>query len=205
MKCAIFFHSAGFINECKAPGLRVIGGTLRGKKLVSFKGKNIRPTSDRIKESLFNILSSYIEEGARVADFFAGTGNLGIEALSRGAGEAVFIEKDKSSLAIIRKNLDLCKVKEKSSVIPLETDKAITLLEKKKKSFDIIFLDPPYNQGLAHETLELLGQSPLVRGAIVVAEYSSQEKIKENYGKLEMKDTRRYGDTSLSFFTGESS
>jgi len=185
--------------------LRVIGGTLRGKKLISFKGKNIRPTSDRIKESLFNIISSYLEDGISVADFFAGTGNLGIEALSRGAGEAVFVEKDKNSLAVIRKNIDLCRVKEKSSVIPLEADKAIALLEKKGKTFDIIFLDPPYNQGLAHETLACLGQSSLAKGAIVIAEYASQEKINENYGKLNMKDTRRYGDTSLSFFTGDPS
>ena len=184
--------------------MRVIGGTLRGKKLISFKGKNIRPTSDRIKESLFNIISPYLDDEVRVADFFAGTGNLGIEALSRGAEEAVFVEKDKNSLAIIRKNIDLCRVKEKSSVIPLETDKGIALLEKQKKAFDIIFLDPPYNQGLANETLEVLGQSVLVEGAIVIAEYSSQEKIKEHYGKLKMKDTRRYGGTSLSFFTGES-
>lgn len=183
--------------------MRVIGGTLRGKKLVSFKGKNIRPTSDRIKESLFNIISSYIEDEIRVADFFAGTGNLGIEALSRGAGEAVFVEKDNNSLAIIRKNIDLCRLKEKSSLIPLEADKAIALLEKKGKPFDIIFLDPPYNKGLAHETMELLGQSILTEGALVVAEYASQEKIEENYGKLKMIDRRRYGDTSLSFFTGE--
>lgn len=184
--------------------MRVIGGTLRGKKLVSFKGKNIRPTSDRIKESLFNIISSYVEDGIRVADFFAGTGNLGIEALSRGAGAAVFVEKDNNSLAIIRKNIDLCRLKERSKVIALEADKAIAFLEKKGESFDIIFLDPPYNKGLAHETLELLGGSVLSEGALVVAEYATQEKVEENYGKLKMIDTRRYGDTSLSFFTGES-
>ena len=183
--------------------MRVIGGTLRGKKLISFKGKNIRPTSDRIKESLFNIISSHFEDSLIVADIFAGTGNLGIEALSRGASEAFFIEKDKNALAIIKKNIDLCRVKEKSRIIPLEADKGIALLEKNGQTLDLIFLDPPYNQGLAHETLEILGQSSLAKGALVIAEYASREEIKKQYRILNMQDTRRYGDTSLSFFTGE--
>ena len=180
--------------------MRVISGTRQGKHLKSFKGRKIRPTSDRVKEALFNIIKQDMAEGTKVLDLFAGTGNLAIEALSRGASKAYLVEKDRDSLSIIRENIKLCSFQKEAEIIPVEVKKAIPVLEKKGATFDIIFIDPPYDAGLAGETLDLLGESALSKGALVVAECSSRETLEERYGKLVLKDMRRYGDTSLSFF-----
>lgn len=184
----------------KAIALRIIGGALKGKKLLSFKGHKIRPTSDRVKESLFNIISERLEKGAAVLDLFAGSGNLGIEAMSRGAGRTCFVENDKKSLEILRKNIAHCGVSGSSEVIPLDARKGIAVLENRGDRFDIIFLDPPYGKGLLGETLGILGQSPVSDSALVVAECWSKEEVKDRYGILVRIDTRRYGDTSLNFF-----
>ncbi|MBE9505071.1 MAG: 16S rRNA (guanine(966)-N(2))-methyltransferase RsmD [Proteobacteria bacterium] len=180
--------------------MRVISGTRQGTHLKSFKGRKIRPTSDRVKEALFNIIKQYIAEDTKVLDLFAGTGNLAIEALSRGADKAYLVEKDRESLSIIRENIKLCRFQEEVEIIPLDVKKAIPGLGKKGGGFDIIFIDPPYDTGLAAETLELLGESTLSEKALVVAECSAREILEERYGKLVLKDIRRYGDTSLSFF-----
>ena len=182
--------------------MRVIGGRLKGKRLASFKGSRIRPTSDRVKEAIFNIISSHIEKGMGVLDLFAGTGNLGIEALSRGAGRAVFVEKDKASVEVIRKNLESCSLTGESEVIGLDIKKALPIIGSKGESFGLIFLDPPYNQGLADDTLQLLGKSPLHSGTLIITEHSPNETISENYGGIKMFDKRKYGDTSVSFFRG---
>jgi len=185
--------------------LRVIGGELRGRRLLSFKGDGIRPTSDRVKESLFNIISGTLTDGIKVADLFAGTGNLGIEALSRGAGLVFFVEKDKNSVHLLRQNLAQCGLNAGSRIIPMDVLKAIPFLEKSGERFDIIFLDPPYGKGLADAALEALGNTVMASGALVVAEHDSKEEIKERYGKLKMEDKRRYGLTALSFFKGDDS
>ena len=180
--------------------MRVISGTRQGKHLKSFKGRKIRPTSDRVKEALFNIIKQDIAEGTRVLDLFSGTGNLAIEALSRGADKAYLVEKDRDSLSIIRENIKLCRFQGQAEIIPLDVKKAIPALEKRGGRFDIIFIDPPYDIGLAGDTLELLGESTLSEKALIIAECSTRETLEERYGKLVLKDMRRYGDTSLSFF-----
>ena len=182
--------------------MRVIGGRLRGKRLASFKGKHIRPTSDRVKEAIFNIISSNLEKGSSVIDLFAGTGNLGIEALSRGAGRVIFVEKDMSSVGIIRKNLENCGIGKEAEIIRMDVKKALPAIEKKDGHIDVIFLDPPYDQGLVDETLQLLGESPLMSGALIIAEHSLTEEIKESYGGIKMIDSRKYGDTAVSLFNG---
>ena len=174
-----------------------------GKRLKSFKGHKIRPTSDKVKEALFNILGGAIFEDALVLDIFAGTGNLGIEALSRGAREVTFIEKDRSSIRLLRENVDICGISDETGIVPLDAKKGVALLGKKRQKFDIIFLDPPYGKGLAHETLEMLGESGISKGAVVIAEHSPEESLEARYGELHLTDSRRYGDTSLSFFGEE--
>lgn len=196
-----------FFKDERLIKLRVIGGRLKRKKLASFSGKHIRPTSDRVKEAVFNIISSRIEKGPNVLDLFAGTGNLGIEALSRGAGRVIFVEKDKSSVEIIRKNLQNCGITGEADIIEMDVKKAIALIERKRAGkkdghFDLIFLDPPYDQGLADGTLQLLGESPLTSGALIIAEHSLNEEVREHYGSIKMVDSRKYGDTSVSFFSG---
>ena len=183
--------------------MRVVGGSLRGRNLIPFKEDKIRPTSDKVKEALFNIITPYLADGMLVADFFAGTGNLGIEAISRGAEKAVFVELDRACLAVLKENLDRCKIKDRAELILSDAKRAIARLEEKKYLFDLIFLDPPYGKGLAHETMEILGASSIASNALVVVEHSAADHMKEIYGRLKMKDARKYKNTCLSFFKGE--
>lgn len=161
----------------------------------------IRPTADRVKEALFNILASMLDtfDGLRVMDIFAGTGNLGIEALSRGAASAVFIENHRESVALITRNLQLTKFTSASTIIQKNAASALDVLSGEGKPFQLIFLDPPYGQGLAEQTLKLLGTSPLIAdGTVVVAEVSLRESLSPSFGVLHEKDRRVYGDTVLS-------
>ena len=139
--------------------MRVIAGSARSLPLKTVPGMNVRPTTDRIKETLFNILSPYIP-GARFLDLFSGSGAIGIEALSRGAREAVFIEKDRRALECIRDNLSFTKLKDKARVIPSDVLRALGSLREEKQPFELIFMDPPYGQGLEGEVLRLLKDLP---------------------------------------------
>lgn len=183
--------------------MRVISGTLKGKKLQSFSSPKIRPTSDRVKESLFNILGKETLDGATVLDLFSGTGNLGIESLSRGARLACFAENDRESLKTLKANLESCQLVDRSDIITIDVLKALQLLEKSGRSFDVIFLDPPYMKGLADSTLEALGKNSITRCALVIAEHAAKEELQRCYGILNMTDQRRYGDTLISFFGRE--
>jgi len=181
-------------------GLRVISGSRRGRKLLTVKGMSTRPTADRMRESLFNILSNRVI-GSHILDLFAGTGALGIEALSRGATSAVFIDKEKEALFIIERNLEICRLGEQSKVLKWNIATNLKCLEGKEPKFDMVFMDPPYDQGLAQKALANLYQSNSVtNGAIVVVEHSPAEPVSENLFGFEMTDQRRYGRTCFSFF-----
>ncbi|MDH3961098.1 MAG: 16S rRNA (guanine(966)-N(2))-methyltransferase RsmD, partial [Desulfuromonadales bacterium] len=133
--------------------MRVIAGTSRGRRLTMFEGRDVRPTPDRVREALFSILQSKLGSfsGIKVLDLFAGSGALAIEALSRGAASACLVEKDRAAELVIRKNLNLCKLEEKTS---LHIKDALRCLQEfTAASFDLIFLDPPYSQGLAEQAL----------------------------------------------------
>ncbi len=179
--------------------MRIISGTLKGKKLFSAIGLSLRPTSDRVRESVFDILQGTIE-GLRVLDLFAGTGAMGIEALSRGAAAAVFIENQKSSLEALRKNLSTCRLEGISEVLAQEAEEGLRVLEGRGRSFDLIFLDPPYGKGLARRTLAGLAESRLLKPeTLIVAEHSPAEEVGEIF-PLERADFRKYGGTCISFF-----
>ena len=179
--------------------MRVISGTLKGKKLLSAKGLSLRPTSDRVRESIFDILQGKVE-GLRVLDLFAGTGAMGIEALSRGAISAVFIENQESSLEILRKNLSACRMEAVTQVLAKEAEEGLRLLEGQGGSFELIFLDPPYGKGLVRRTLGRLAESRLwVPETLIVAEHSPAEEV-EGVFPWERVDFRKYGGTRISFF-----
>jgi 16S rRNA (guanine966-N2)-methyltransferase len=179
--------------------LRVISGTLKGKKLFSVKGRSLRPTSDRVRESVFDILQGIIE-GRRVLDLFAGTGAMGIEALSRGALAAVFIENHPGSLDALRRNLAACRLEGVSEVLAKEAKEGLRFLEGRGGNFEFIFLDPPYGKGLARETVNKLAESALLKPAtLIVAEHSPAEVV-EGIFPLERVDFRKYGSTRISFF-----
>jgi 16S rRNA (guanine966-N2)-methyltransferase len=184
--------------------MRVIGGELKGRRLLVPRGGKIRPTSDRVREAIFDILGP-AWNFQRVLDLFAGTGSLGIEALSRGTPEAVFVEQGKGIITILRGNVKALGLKSRTWVLPLTVKRGIAVLGEKEEVFDLIFMDPPYNKGLVGKTLEeISGRAIVVSRGFVVAEHSPREEIIPPPG-LVLSQQRRYGDTAVSFFQEASS
>lgn len=180
--------------------LRVISGTAGGHKLKTIKGDATRPTADRVKESLFNIISGVISD-AVVLDLYAGTGNLGIEALSRGARKAVFVDRSRESVSVIRDNLTHTKLGDRAEIINNDVSVALKKLSRSNMKFDLIFLDPPYGKGLVQKTLELLVTYDIVKeNCIVVAEHSALDEVPGEAGCLRLIREQKYGDTKLSFY-----
>lgn len=179
--------------------MRIISGTSRGRRLSSIRGKNLRPTSDRVKESIFNILGDEIE-GKVILDLFAGTGNLGIEALSRGARRVIFVEKGREALKVVRRNLLECGFLDQSDIIPKEVNQAIGFLQKKGEAFDLILMDPPYEKGWVLKTLDCLISNPIHHeSSIMVIEHSRRESLPEKIEGWHVIRQRKFGDTIVSF------
>jgi len=189
-------------KDWKGLRLRIISGRARGKKLVEFAGAQVRPTADRVREALFSILTSRLGtlHGCKVLDLFAGTGALALEALSRGAQSALLVEAHPESIKIIQSNIDSCRMQDCTQILRGELPAALTLTTK-SAPFDLIFLDPPYAQGLAQatllqiETLELLS----ARGIIVV-ETEKGEVFPEQIGSLTQTNLRHYGVSTITTF-----
>ncbi|MGH2331028.1 16S rRNA (guanine(966)-N(2))-methyltransferase RsmD [Thermoanaerobacter mathranii] len=180
--------------------MRIIAGKLRGRKIKSIEGNEVRPTADRVKESLFNILMNKIE-GSVFLDLFAGTGNIGIEALSRGAQFCYFVDKSLKSVKCIRENVAELNLIPFAKILHRDVLKVIEILDQSNTKFDIIFLDPPYYQNLAEKTLIKLGKAKLLkRGGIIIAEHHKNDKVKETYGNLVKIRENKYGETILSFY-----
>ena len=180
--------------------MRIIGGILKGRILLSPKGNHLRPTSDRVKESLFNILKNNIDQ-AIVLDLFAGTGNLSIEALSQGAKKIFAVEKHPQSLKIIYNNLTNLQItKQEIQVFKYDVFDFLKIYKKSLK-FDLVLIDPPFTQKLANKTMEQLAKSSTFKKeTIVVIESSKHEIIKDLYPPLSLFDRRYFGDKLLSFF-----
>jgi 16S rRNA (guanine966-N2)-methyltransferase len=184
--------------------VRIIAGEFRGRHLLTPKGRSIRPTSDRVREALFNVVAPHIA-GAHVLDLFAGTGALGLEALSRGAAQAVFVDHDAEAIRLIRENIRLCGVQDRVRVLRRPILPSLTALAAQRPHlgwFDLIFLDPPYGQGLVSVVLECLAELRLAAApALAVAEHHRQDAIPAVCGAWRRIKERRYGDTVVSFFT----
>ncbi|HKY08873.1 MAG TPA: 16S rRNA (guanine(966)-N(2))-methyltransferase RsmD [Candidatus Binatia bacterium] len=180
--------------------MRVIGGAAKGRRLLAPKGQAVRPTADRVKESLFNILPRDLS-GMTVLDLFAGTGNLSIEALSHGAAHAVLVDSSARSAAAIKENLRRLGFAANSEVWLAPAARSLRRLARRQTRFDLIFLDPPYDSGLAPRTLAIIAQCNVLReSGTVVVEHSVREPLHQRCGSLELHDQRRYGDTLLSFY-----
>ena len=184
--------------------MRVISGSARGCRLLVPRGMRVRPTADRVREALFSII--YSREGSlagkRVLDLFAGVGSLGIEALSRGASLAVFVDSHRESVEIISRNIELTGFVGKGRVLTRDAVAALRELEQQGERFDLVFLDPPYRMGLTVKILEALAGSRLLTDdALVVAEFASGEELAEPFGQLRECDRRRYGDTTIALYT----
>lgn len=178
--------------------MRIIAGKYKGHQLVSFQASHIRPTTDRVKESLFNIWQAHVD-GARVLDLFSGTGNLGLEALSRGAREAVFVEKNRKSLEIIEKNIAKLKVGEPHRVIGKDVLSFLKSFDG--EPFDLILIDPPFTEAMAHDVMGALSLSKAFHPETLVAiESGRREKIEDDYPPLSRYSVREFGDKFLSLY-----
>ncbi|QGG48103.1 16S rRNA (guanine(966)-N(2))-methyltransferase RsmD [Heliorestis convoluta] len=182
--------------------MRVIAGQMGGRRLFSVKGMETRPTADRVKEALFNVLAHRVID-ARCLDLFAGTGSLGIEALSRGAKEVLWIEKDRRAYEIIQKNLQMLKLQERGKIIQEDVFRACNRLKDAGESFDLIFADPPYHKALLPALLEQLPKGLLRENGTIVLESHRDEKVPYQVGLLEKKREDRYGDTVLHYYQQE--
>lgn len=185
--------------------MRVIAGICRGTRLKAPQGKNTRPTSDRVKESLFNIIANLVDfSGCNVVDICAGTGSLGIEALSRGADSCVFIENDRNVLDVLRQNISITGFSNKSLVMPMDVHKALKILSGRGDKYQLFLLDPPYASGSYLTIIEQLGDlARLSDKPLLVAECSSRVLLKDKIGGFIKKDRRIYGDTALEIFSVE--
>lgn len=177
--------------------MRIISGTAGGRKLYTPKSHNIRPALDKVKAAIFNIL--FDVEGLTILDLFAGTGAMGLEALSREAAYATFVDASNEAVTIIRKNIELCGFKKRAKVFPTKVDVAIDYFAKHGKVFDLIFVDPPYLKNLINQTLMAISSSKILseNGRIVV-ERHPKEPIEEVSG-LALTDSRKYGQTCIDF------
>ena len=180
--------------------MRVIGGNARGRRLKAPKGRSLRPTAARVKEALFNILPHDLS-GVKILDLFAGTGNITIEALSRGASQAILVDASFESGKTMRENLRRLELAPRTKVWIAPVARALRLLARRGETFDLIFLDPPYDRRLVETTLRIIAQGGLLRNSgVVIAEHSAREEIASRYESLVLDDQRRYGGTLLSFF-----
>jgi 16S rRNA (guanine966-N2)-methyltransferase len=181
--------------------MRIISGTCRGRKLTPLKGLDIRPTSDRIRETIFNILGPRVRH-AQVLDLFAGTGALGLEALSRGAAHAVFVDRSDTACHIIRQNIDQCRFMEQATLIQQDLFSPWTDPGMASRRFDLIFLDPPYGLNYLLKTIEYHNLSEMLsENGIIVAEQDARETLSSTLTGLDIFRQKKYSRTTVSFLT----
>jgi 16S rRNA (guanine966-N2)-methyltransferase len=185
--------------------MRIIAGTFRSRQLKSLKGVALRPTSDKLRETLFNVLGELVID-ARFVDLFAGTGAVGIEALSRGAREAIFVEKHPPAVVLIKKNLESLEIRNGAHVLESDALQALKQFAEAPMAanarIDMLFLDPPYaeREQYANVLKFLGGANLLAENAVVIAEHQRSLDLPESFGKLERVRVLRQGDAALSFF-----
>lgn len=183
--------------------MRIIAGKWKGKQILSPKTEKIRPTLDRVKESIFSVIDGYIGE-AKVLDLFGGTGNLGIEALSRGAKEVYFNDINKEALNLIYNNIRLTQFESCVRISRKEYDKCIRSFENMEDKFDIIFLDPPYASKYEEDALNLIVKFNILKeDGIIVLETDKRKIFNENIKGLVLKDKRTYGRVMIRLYIWE--
>jgi 16S rRNA (guanine966-N2)-methyltransferase len=184
--------------------MRITGGQVKGRNLASPKGLNIRPTSDQVREAIFDIIGQDLSS-QKVLDLFAGTGSLGLEALSRGAAFALFIDSSQQSINLIKKNLAICGYQHSGDILRRNLRKAIPQNHPQLRSmFDLVFLDPPYSKDFIPLLVEeLLAKDLISAGSHVIAESPKTEILPVSFGNLELTDTKVYGGTRISIYEYE--
>jgi 16S rRNA (guanine966-N2)-methyltransferase len=182
--------------------MRIVAGEARGRKITAPSGRGVRPTTDRVREALFSHLGERVV-GARVLDLFAGSGALGLEALSRGAKNACFVEHAEQALLVLRRNISSLEMSDRAMVMATHALTALRRLDKMKESFDLVFLDPPYESSLLQESIDAINlSSVLAPSALVIAEHP-RNRIPVIPKSLQIITSKRYGDTALSVIAKE--
>lgn len=177
--------------------MRVITGTARGRRLKTLEGRDVRPTTDRVKEALFSIIQFELE-GRTVLDMFAGSGQLGIEALSRGASRAVFVDSDKRAAAVVRENLEHTGLADRAEVYNADS---LMFVRNRGERFDIALLDPPYGRGILQRALEAVAPCMAANG-VIICELPEKEEVPQRAGNLALFRRYRYGKTELAVYRG---
>lgn len=181
--------------------MRIIAGQAKGTRLGGLKGQTVRPTLDRVRESVFSRIMPDLP-GARFLDLFAGTGANGLEALSRGAEFTVFVESNDKVQKLIRENIDACRFSgERWRLLELDAVHALKQLDEEGLKFDFVYVDPPFDSGLYEPALVQLAQSSLLtKESVVIVEHASKQSLNDNYDRLTCSDTRKMGDTCIAWY-----
>ncbi len=181
--------------------MRIIAGTAKNKRIKCRKGTDTRPTLDRVKEALFSKIQPYIED-SRILDLFSGTGNIALEAVSRGAKKAVMIEKDQEALRVIIENVNSLGFEDKCRAYKNEVFRAVEILGRKREKFDIIFMDPPYKENLCAEVLKAIEKNGIMaENGMIICEHHLSERLDQEIGEYKKVDEKSYGKKTLTFYT----
>lgn len=179
--------------------MRVISGTLKGRNIIGYNINGTRPTMDRVKESIFGTIQNYIKDSI-VLDLFAGSGNLGIEAISNGAKHCYFVDNNIEAIKVIKKNIAEFNIKDKSSILHKDYNKALNFFCNNKIKFDIIFVDPPYKYEIIDKIINKLIEYDLVNlEGIIVLEFS-KDILKESYDNLKLIKNKKYGEKNVYIY-----
>ncbi|UJF35302.1 16S rRNA (guanine(966)-N(2))-methyltransferase RsmD [Paenibacillus hexagrammi] len=181
--------------------MRVISGNAKGRTLKAVPGMSTRPTTDKVKEAIFSMIGPYFD-GGQVLDLFAGTGGLGIEALSRGISKAVFIDVEKKSVDTVHANLQSTGYKDQAEVYRNDAARALKVLAKREQKFDLVFLDPPYKMKVIAELITTMEELGLLSSDVfIVAEHDAGDILPEAIGELEQQRRSEYGETAVTIYT----
>ncbi|QIC05708.1 16S rRNA (guanine(966)-N(2))-methyltransferase RsmD [Brevibacillus sp. 7WMA2] len=180
--------------------MRVISGEHRGRSLAAVPGTSTRPTTDKVKESIFNMIGPYFD-GEWALDLYAGTGGLGIEALSRGAAKAIFVDSDNKAFNTVKQNLKTLRLDEQAEVYKIDSARALKVLSTRGVQFDLVFLDPPYAKQKLEQEIEQLQQLHMVAtDAWIVTEHDAKLTLPEQIGMCEQYRCSTYGDTRVTIY-----
>jgi 16S rRNA (guanine966-N2)-methyltransferase len=188
------------LSNDSGDNMRVVSGTCKGRSLKAVPGSTTRPTTDKVKEAIFNMIGPYFEFGIGL-DLFAGSGGLGIEALSRGLEKVIFVDKDTKAFHIIKENIESCNLMEKSEVYRNDADRALKAILKREIRFDYIFLDPPYKKQQLIKLLELFTKENLLNpNGIILCEHASDVVLPDEVGSLKIIKHEKYGIIGITIY-----
>ncbi|MFA9557339.1 16S rRNA (guanine(966)-N(2))-methyltransferase RsmD [Evansella sp. AB-rgal1] len=181
--------------------MRVISGKQKGLHLKAVPGQSTRPTTDKVKESIFNMVGPYFDGGSML-DLYGGSGSISIESLSRGMEHAVIVDRDKKAIETIHGNLKICKLEDKAEVYRAESSRALKALHKKGSQFHFIFLDPPYLKQRLTDELQFIDEHEILHSSgKIVVEHVATLELGDTYGSLTKIREERYGDTVITIFS----